>query len=132
MDFVSILRSIGAVIGGYVVMTALVILSFIPAGRLFKFKMERGATPPAPTGPYLIYNLATGFVAAVVAGWVCGWIAGRQAMAHAGALALLVAVFGLLMARRPQPGQPKWYPLTIAAIGVVGVLIGGCIFDCPF
>ena len=122
-----ILRSIGAIVGGYATMIVLVMLSMVPAARIFGFKMSRDGPPPTPTRPYLIYNLVTGLVAAFVGGWVCVWIAGRQSMIHAGVLAGVVALFGLMMARKPMPGQPRWYPLTIAAIGVVGVLAGGCL-----
>jgi hypothetical protein len=121
-----ILRSIGAVVAGYAIMVILVMASFAVAGSLFKMRVRTpGGDAPAPTPSYLAYNLSSGLVAAVAGGWVTGCIAKHNLLWHAGALALLIAAMGVVSARRPQPGQPSWYPLTITAIGVAGALAGG-------
>jgi hypothetical protein len=121
-----ILRSIGAVVAGYAAMVVLVMVSFAVAAKAFKMAPGRaggdGVTPPRG---YLVFNLVSGLVAAIVGGWVTGCIAQRNMLLHALALALLIAAMGVLSARKPQPGQPQWYPWTITLIGVVGALIGG-------
>jgi asparagine N-glycosylation enzyme membrane subunit Stt3 len=119
-----VLRSIGAVVGGYLVMMVVVILTTFLGMKLFRLKPGQGQ----PAAPYLGFNLASGLVAAVLGGWTAAWVAPAAPMAHVGVLAVLVAALGLLMARKPQPGQPRWYPVTIAAIGTVGVLAGGLLY----
>jgi len=123
-----ILRSIGAVVAGYAVMIVLVMVSFAVGAKAFKMAPSRaggdGMTPPKG---YLVFNLVSGLVAAVVGGWVTGCIAQRNMLLHAIALALLVAAMGVLSARRPQPGQPAWYPWVITLVGACGALIGGAL-----
>ncbi|MBS0295583.1 MAG: hypothetical protein JSR45_04670 [Proteobacteria bacterium] len=121
-----ILRSIGAVVAGYAVMVVLVMVSFAAGARFFRMAPTRaGGDGMTPSKGYLTFNLVSGLIAAVVGGWVTGCIAQRNMMLHAIALALLVAAMGVLSARRPQPGQPAWYPWVITLIGLSGALIGG-------
>jgi hypothetical protein len=69
-------------------------------------------------------------LAAVAAGLVCAWVADDHVWRHIWALAAFVLAMSVVSAKSGQSGSPKvskWYPYTIAAIGVAGVILGGAI-----
>jgi hypothetical protein len=124
------LRSVLSVIVGYVVVAIVVVvttmlaaMALIPGARN---AMKSGTHPP-PTRAYLVANLACSVLAAVAGGYVTAVMAIVAPLQHAAALAVLFAVVSLATSRggRPQPGQPRWYPLTILVLGVAGALAGG-------
>ena len=138
-------RNIGAVILGYVVMFAGVLVTFSIAFLMM------GTTGAFEEGSYdvtvlwLIISFALGLIAAVAGGFACAAVAkgSRAPLALAG----LVLVLGLLMALpvltasddgQPDPReadvstydamqqakQPPWVTLANPFVGVVGVLLG--------
>ena len=138
-------RSVIAVVVGYVVMFALVFVTFTAA------YLAMGADRALQTGSYDVSALwlAVGFalsvLAAVAGGYVCAWIARRRGPAVA--LAGLVLVLGLAMAlmgalappadrpstRTGDVGNleamkyartPTWIALINPLIGSAGVLMG--------
>lgn len=128
------LRSIGAVIAGFVVMAITVMIGTFRLSALLLSGATRsgGALPPGRVVPpaYLTANLVLSFLAAVLGSWVTTLIAGSAPMTHAAALAALVFVMGLVSARQAgsaghHAGQPTWYPWVITTIGIAGVLAGG-------
>ena len=138
-------RAVVAVVVGYVVMFALVFVTFIAA------YLALGTDRVFQTGTYDVSAvwLAVGFalsvLAALVGGYVCAWIARRRGPAVA--LAGLVLVLGLAMAlmgalappadrpatRTADVGNmeamkygrtPTWIALINPLIGSAGVLMG--------
>lgn len=87
-----------------------------------------------PPRSYLTANLVLSALAAGVGGWVTATIAPQAGFTALGELSALVLVLGLVAQRSEHrrqvagavPGrQPSWYPVTITALGIVGVLAGG-------
>lgn len=111
----TIIRSILALLGGFLLMAALVIIGTFAAAALL-------APDGIPNATYLIANLLLSFLAAIAGGYGCAWIAGRAPRLHAAMLALIVLVLGLVSEGRSA--QPHWYPLLIPFLGALGVMIG--------
>ncbi len=119
--------SIGSIVSGYIVMALIVMIGTIAATAAMipgGFGMMKNPVVPAPR-QYLIANLAVSFVAALVGGWLTARMAPNAPMMHSAILGALLLVMSVVSARTQRTGQPSWYPMTLAAIGVVGVLIGG-------
>lgn len=117
------LRSIGAVIAGYLAMAVGVLLVVgIGAALLVE-------DPDAPGLPYIAFNLGASILAAALGGWVTRRLAPRSPGVHVVALAVFVLVLGIVMALAggDTGGQPGWYPAVIAVLGPLGVLAGGSI-----
>lgn len=143
------MRTVLAVIAGYVVMVAGVLLGiaviWFSLGAKFAFD---GNTAEASIG-WSMTMLIAGFMAAVVGGIAAGKVAGetRRSAATKGLVGLIV-VFGMLTvitqlmsAPAPLPegktienltfteaGQyarsPTWYNVGIVVVGVAGVIVG--------
>jgi hypothetical protein len=140
------LRSILAVVLGYVVMAALTMLSFTPAFLTPELVFETDGT--GVTVGFLVFSLAMGGVAAVVGGFVAALLAGKHAWPSLGALVAIVlvlgvgsAVYGLFQApptrsaeevarmtpmeRAAIGHEPGWYAFLLPFLGSAGVLAGG-------
>lgn len=138
-------RNVGAVIVGYVVMFAVVFVTFSIA---FVMMGTSGAFEEGSfdvTLLWLIVSFVLGLIAAVAGGFVCALVAkGSKAPL---ALAGLVLVLGLLMAlpmltssddsqpvtreadvstfdAMQEAKQPPWVALANPFVGVIGVLLG--------
>lgn len=114
------LRSIGAVVAGYVTM-AVGVLVVVGIGAALLVD-----DPEAPGSAYLAFNLGASAVAAAGGGWMTRRLAVRSSGKHVLALAVLVLLLGLAVAMSgPAAGQPAWYPAAVSVLGFVGVLAGG-------
>jgi hypothetical protein len=139
------LRFIGGVVVGYVVMAVCVIVTFTGVYLLLG---ADGAFQPGSydvTLSWVVASFVLGIAAALLGGWVCFRIArNRNAVLT---LAGIVVVLGLLVAipalasedTRPnvRPGdvasfeamqqarQPAWIALVNPLVGAAGILIGG-------
>lgn len=82
MKILAILRSVVAVIVGYVVFAASAFAVFRLSGR--------PAHAPASV-PFMLLTIASGVVFAALGGYVTGWLAGRRPLAHAVAMAAVLA-----------------------------------------
>jgi uncharacterized membrane protein YcfT len=79
---IAILRSFVAVLVGYAVFAT-------SAFAVFRLS---GHAPHAPASvPFTLLTSASGVVFAAVGGYVAGWLAGRRPLAHAVAMAMLLA-----------------------------------------
>lgn len=121
------LSSIFSVVSGYLGMAAVVMIgtaiaaaAFIPGG-FAGAKSLQGSLPRT----YLYSNLALSFVGALLGGWLSARLAPHNPVIHAAALAVLLLVMSGVSAKTQATKQPAWYPWTIAAIGVAGVMLGG-------
>jgi len=141
------LRSVAAVIFGYLGMAVWVMLSVGIAWKLLGKDVAIDATTNTATGTWLALNLPLSFIGALLGGWLAASIAKAKAAGAVRALALLVLVLGLSLAvgemfRDPdtptteipaenaatlQVRQPLWYSFVIPFVGFTGVLVGGSI-----
>ncbi len=138
-------RAIGSVILGYLVMFAVVFVTFSLA---YMAMGVDGAFRPGTyevSGIWIVTSIVLGFVAAVLGGLVCGAIA--RSATPPKVLAAVVLVLGLILAvpvltrsgeaetkpRSAEVGtmeamqeavQPVWIALLNPVLGAVGVLVG--------
>jgi hypothetical protein len=139
-------RSILAVVVGYILMAALVMLSFTPAFFAPELVFEHDSIDV--TMAFMVFSLAMGGVAAVAGGFVAALVAGRRARLTLLAFVAIVivlgvgsAVYGLYQAPRSPPAEeiakmtptqkaaighePAWYAFLLPFVGSAGVLAGG-------
>ncbi len=139
------LRSIVAVIAGYVAMFLVVMIGFAPAAIAPSFVWRGQDTLDLTTG-FVVTTLLASLLAALAGGYVCAWI-GRS-FKPVIVLAALATLLGLTMAiqntKKEQPSvtpdkiaamsymekgqisrEPDWYAFTTPVICLVGVLLGG-------
>jgi hypothetical protein len=140
------LRSIFAVVLGYVVLAVLVMLATAPLLLAPQLAFAPDSLEPTPL--FTLWSLALSLAAAVVAGLVCALAAGRAPNRAVSILAGLVLVLGIALAaaqsRRPVAEhppeaiahmsvveraslsrEPAWYSFLLPFIGSGGVLLGG-------
>lgn len=118
-------RSILAVIGGYVAMV-------IGVGTLIALLMVifMGGLPDDPSQPYdgpvivLILEVVLGGFVAAGGGWVCGVIAQRREFRHGLFLAGLMVVLGALSAVGEAGLKPMWSLVLVPVAGAIGVVVG--------
>lgn len=116
------IRSLLAVLAGYAVLTAVVLLLFF---LWFEGAEPTEAPTEAPTRNFMLVALGVGFIGAVVGGWVTALLAPGHRWKHIQGLAaaiLLVAAVNLFWA---AGDEPLWFQLGNIGVGVVGVFVGG-------
>lgn len=122
------LKSIGAVLAGFVAATIIVLLSTMIAVALMLPPAGPGMMPE-PTGSYLAVNLVCGLLAAIVGGWLAARLAVWAPLGHAMAVGTVMLVLGLGTAAMESDGttgnQPGWYLYALPMIGWVGAATGG-------
>ena len=91
--------------------------------------MLRGVNPAnfRPTPGYLAVALAINALGSFAGGFATSRITAARSFYTVGLLSLLLLVSGAIPAFRhgPGPGEPAWYPLTLALLAPLGVLLGG-------
>ena len=118
-----VLKSIGAVIVGFM---AIVVLVLTTTPLIVRLILKDPSRPP--TAAYLTVNLLLGFAFAVVGGWIAAHLAPSGSLWHAIALAVGVLVLGVATAAQGgavRAGQPQWYAWMLPFIGATGAVIGG-------
>lgn len=122
------LRSVVAVLAGFLVASLVVLLATLVATRLMLPPAGPGAMP-APTPAYLAVNLAYSFLAALLGGWLAARLAARAPLGHGMAVGSIMLVLGFLVAALPSDGvqgsQPGWYMYVIPLLGWIGASAGG-------
>lgn len=116
-----VLRSIAAVVAGMIVAGAIVMVLTIAAVWLF----FGGDVNAPPTAPYLAFNLAYTFGAAIGGGWVAGLVARKNELLHGAAMAAIMLVLSL-GGGQPDPasGIPAWYGMATGVLGATGAVLG--------
>ena len=71
----------------------------------------------------LVFKLVYGTSFAAVAGYLTALIARRFEMAHAGVLAAIMVMMGLISVL--LSAEPLWYRITDATVEVLAILLGG-------
>lgn len=122
------LRSLGAIIAGFVTATVLVMAcTFIAVAAMLP--PAGPGQMPEPTPAYLVVNLAYSLLAAFIGGEVTARLAGRAPMGHAMALGVVLLVLGIAGAAMTSDGrqgsQPGWYLYAVATLGWAGASLGG-------
>jgi hypothetical protein len=115
------LRSIIAIVGGYLSIAILTMLTFAVLFNFFPGVFSDGFPPL----PWVLLILALGFVYAVVGGYITAYLATRDRFGHVLALAGMMAVLGISSAIFSSAAQPLWYQLALIVLGLAGVLLGG-------
>lgn len=122
------LRSLFAVLAGFIVATVLVLLSTAISVRALLPPAGPGAMPD-PTIAYLLVNLCLGAMSATAGGWIAAWMAGRAALGHGMALGTVLLLLGFASAALTSDGtkgsQPGWYLYAMATLGWGGATLGG-------
>ncbi len=119
------LRSILAIVAGYVVMSVITIAAVFALVSAAGLSFTAQPPPQLPLG-YLIANLASGFIAAAVGGLIAATVANRARRRHALLLALLILSAGVAYAlSSADTTQPAWYRWTLPLIGALGAAAGG-------
>ena len=121
-----ILRSVSAVLLGYVVTAALVIGGFTTIGVVAPEALPAGAAERASTA-VLVTILALGVFQAAVGGYVTAVVGKRAPLLHAVALAGLIFALSTIsfFTSNETQYQPSWYNAGLVAVGVLGALAGG-------
>jgi hypothetical protein len=118
------LRSIGAVIAGYLTLTVLTAGTIFLLGAVFP-----ASYTPANTG-WVLFNLLYGALYAVLGGYVAGLIAHRAEVRHGLALGIVMVVINIALFIPAQTGsiptvQPLWYHLALIALALPAPVLGG-------
>lgn len=124
MNDASILRSVAAVILGFVVLT----VGSVIGGRLMLSTMGTGpAMDPGTT--FVAVSLAVRLVISVLAGFLTALAAPRAPRLHACVLAAILVFFSLAslagLSASGDPYGPAWYPIAMLVMGPIGVFAGG-------
>ncbi len=124
------LKSVLAIVAGWVLTVALVILSTMILSMVFYGGLNPSITEgEIVSSSFLIANILTGFMAAMAGGYLTANLAPRSGLIHTVILATINLVVAIpMIITGAQPSQPEWYPMVMAFIGVVGTLDGGFIW----
>ena len=109
------LRSIGAVAAGYFVFAASAVLLFQLSGR--------PAHAEAPLA-FKIASVVWGCVFALVAGFVAGHVSVRRPMAHAGAVAAVIAA-GAIVSMLADAASAHWSQISALILMAPCAWVGG-------
>jgi hypothetical protein len=115
------LRSILAVLAGLAACMGLVIACTLATVHALHLMSGH------PTSGYLILNVVYSLAAAVLGGWLAARLAGFKPLHHGLALAMVLALFGLLSLVKPSTAQPYNYQLLMAVLPPFAVLAGAAL-----
>ena len=126
------IRSVLAVLAGYLITALLVMVSTMLAMR-FVLRQPRVAAGRGPVGPragsYLATNLAASGLASCVGGFVTGVLAVGRPLGPGLGLAAVMVLLSLVSMRQAQNAQPRWYQIVLVTImpplAVAGSLVSG-------
>lgn len=116
----NIVRSILAVVTGYVVLSVLVVGTTLT----LRLVLPEITIQPPPFN-YALLILAYVTVFAVVAGYVTAIVARRAKVFHALALAVLLLLFGVLSVESTSDGGRLWFPIANGALQFIAAVAGG-------
>jgi hypothetical protein len=112
----ALLRSIGAVIIGYVVFAASAFAVFRVSGR---------APHAAAPVPFMLASIASGVAFALVGGYVAAWIAGRRPLAHGAGVAALLALGAAVSLASTLGHGAVWSQLAALVLMAPAAIAGG-------
>jgi hypothetical protein len=113
---IALLRSVAAVVLGYVVFAA-------SAFAVFRLS---GQAPHAPASvPFMLGTIASGVMFAAAGGYIAAWLAGRRPLAHAVAVALLLAAGALASLASTLGRGAIWSQVSALALMAPAAVLGG-------
>jgi hypothetical protein len=113
---IAFLRSIIAVLAGYVVFAA-------SAFAVFRLS---GQAPHADASiPFMLLSIATGVVFALAGGHVAGWIAGRRPVAHGVAVAAVLALGAIVSLVATVGHGAIWSQVAALLLMAPSAVLGG-------
>ena len=119
------LRSLFAIIGGYIAMAVGIGITTFVVGRYFPGIAVNGE----PTPNYILVNLAYSSVFGVFGGYMAALIAQREPLKHAIILATICYLFFLMSMTAPTPPDmppwPFWYRVGLLIVLGPSVTLGG-------
>lgn len=119
------LHSVFVVLGSFLVMALVVVITTALAARTLLGRGAPGA-PPTLTPTYLAVNLACSAFAALLGGWIAAHYAVSAPRSHVYALAVLMVVLSLASIRQSvAAGQPRWYALVLLVVMPLVAVLGG-------
>jgi hypothetical protein len=124
----NILKSIGAVLAGFVVVAA-VSLATDEVFHLLKVYPPWGEPMPSPGANALA--LAYRMVYSVLGGYVTARIAPRNPVKHAvilGSIGLVISILGVIVTLLMHLG-PAWYPIGLAVTALPCSWLGGILYS---
>ena len=111
-----ILRSIAAVIVGYAVFAA---------SAFAVFRLSGHAAHAPASGPFMLLTIACGVAFAALGGYLAGWLAGRRPLAHAVAMAVLLAAGATASLVSTLGHGAIWSQLAALAVMAPSAVLGG-------
>jgi hypothetical protein len=124
------LRSIGAVLLGYVTFMVLITAFAVVFAFALKGKLPDPDAPMEPiTTKISIAYVVVGFVFGIAAGYVTAWVARRREALHALALAVFTCAIGVLYfisrLHAQDRVEPLWYLIANLVLPLACVPLGG-------
>lgn len=126
----SILRSLLAILAGYIAPALLTLVTVPILGALAPATLDAG------NGWSVWLNVAYGAVFAAAGGWLAARLAPSKPFVHAIILAVLMGVLTGLTAvaaasapPTPEYNQPAWYYPVLAGVSVLAVTFGGWLYS---
>jgi len=110
------LRSIGAIAAGYLLIAAAIIILFAVT---FPDPLA------TPSRGFMLFSLAYGFVFGILGGYVCGLIAQRAEVKHAAVIAGIGILLSILSMALAAGKEPLWYQWANMLVLSLAVLLGG-------
>jgi hypothetical protein len=110
------LRSIVAVIIGYIIFAASAFAVFFFSGQ---------AAHAVASVPFMAVSIASGVVFALAGGYVAGWIAGRRPLAHGVAVALVLAAGATVSLASTLGHGAVWSQIAALAVMAPSAALGG-------
>lgn len=114
---ISVLRSIAAVIGGYVI---------IAAGTILTFNVLVGQVTVNSPPQHLILGTIGAAISGIAGGFAAAWIAPDRPMLHAGGVLVLLALDTASVLAKGT--GPVWFDLAGSSVLALTVLLGAWIF----
>lgn len=118
-----LVRSVVAVVAGFVVMAGIVMLLTPVVARYYHAEDFRTTMNPG----FMMANLAYTAVAAIIGGFVTAWVAGYREIRHASALGLLMIAMSFVSMRTQGEHQPGWYEVVIGGCGPIAAMLGAAL-----
>ena len=118
-------RSILAVVAGYLVMFLGVSLFFVFAMAVGFGEMPRDPAAFQPPAWLYVAEVVFGTLAALGGGYVCVWVARRRQQRHLLVLAAVIVVLGVVSAFAESGLKPLWSSIAVVVTGALGAVAGG-------
>lgn len=113
---IALLRSVFAVLLGYVVFAAAAFAVFQLSGQ---------APHSVASTPFMVVSVVSGVLSALTGGYLAGWVAGRRPFAHGVAMAALLALgAGISLAATLGHGA-VWTQVAALALMAPSAALGG-------